>query len=417
MVTSSRTSDEIQILLIFHSTRSNNLGVGALTVSEIEVIRTAAARSGRQVHINVLDWKEDRAPYLAGPDISVRDVAGRYMFSPFGYFADARRADIVIDIGAGDSFADIYGRRRLSRIFLLKFLTHIAGTPLVVAPQTIGPFNRPVSKLLARMTLNRSSVLCTRDRKSTECLREIGVTRPVIEASDVALRLPYAEPAVRPPGRPRVGINVSGLLMNGGYDRRNMFGLSLDYPGLMARIVTSFLEHPEKPEVHLVPHVIVEERGAVEDDLTACTKLAEGKPGVIVAPRFRSPSEAKTYIAGLDFFAGARMHACIAAFSSGVAVVPMAYSRKFAGLFGSLGYTRTVDCTGQDEATILSAVIDGFSNRALLAAEARSALSVGRQKLAVYEDALVALLGEVGGTVPPAFPAKDRPEPGKAQAE
>ena len=205
--------------------------------------------------------------------------------------------------------------------------------------------------------------------------------------------------------------------MNGGYDRRNMFGLSLDYPGLMARIVTSFLEHPEKPEVHLVPHVIVEEKGAVEDDLTACTKLAEGKPGVIVAPRFRSPSEAKTYIAGLDFFAGARMHACIAAFSSGVAVVPMAYSRKFAGLFGSLGYTRTVDCTGQDEATILSAIIDGFSNRALLAAEARSALSVGRQKLAVYEDALVALLGEVGGTVPPAFPARDRPEPGKAQAE
>ena len=42
-------------------------------------------------------------------------------------------------------------------------------------------------------------------------------------------------------------------------------------------------------------------------------------PGTVLAPRFSTPSEAKTYIAGLDFFMGARMHACIAAFSSGVA--------------------------------------------------------------------------------------------------
>ena len=62
-------------------------------------------------------------------------------------------------------------------------------------------------------------------------------------------------------------------------------------------------------------------------------------PRAIVAPAFRTPVEAKSYIAGMDFFAGARMHACIAAVSSGVPVYPLAYSRKFNGLFvETLGY-------------------------------------------------------------------------------
>ena len=51
----------------------------------------------------------------------------------------------AIDIGVGDSFADIYGSSRLVRIFILKFLTHLARTPLVMAPQTIGPFTKPLS--------------------------------------------------------------------------------------------------------------------------------------------------------------------------------------------------------------------------------------------------------------------------------
>jgi len=41
---------------------------------------------------------------------------------------------------------------------------------------------------------------------------------------------------------------------------------------------------------------------------------------------------------------GARMHATIAAFSAGVPVVPMAYSRKFNGLFEeTLSYPHIVD--------------------------------------------------------------------------
>lgn len=382
---------ELLVSLIFHSTRSDNLGVGALTVADIAIIRSAAAKAGRKVRFNVIDWKDKRAPYVTGDDITVTEVGGKDLINPFGFFAMARRSDVVVDIGAGDSFADIYGPKRLRSMFIMKYATHLAMRPLVVAPQTIGPFTRGLSKTLARFSLNRSAVFATRDKLSTACARDLGVKRPIIEASDVALKLPYTAP-VKPQGGPlRVGLNVSGLLMAGGYDRKNMFGLKLDYPGLIDNIITSFQSLPEKCEVHLVPHVIVHDKNSPEDDYSASEALARKYPGVKLAPSFATPSEAKTYIAGLDFFAGARMHSCIAAFSSGVPVIPMAYSRKFAGLFGSLGYNHTVDCTTETGEAILQRLLSAFADRASLKNDLDTALAAGLQKLDAYEDALANL--------------------------
>lgn len=387
----------LNIALIMHSTRSDNLGVGALTVSEVEIIRGIARDLGREVSITVLDWKDPRQAYVGGPDIRIVDLDGKVLINPFGFFRHVLRADLAIDIGAGDSFADIYGGRRLTRMFVMKFLTHLARTPLVLAPQTVGPFKRPVSTALARISLRLCALVATRDRLSTDCVLGLGLRREVIEASDVALRLPFTAPASRAPGGPvRVGLNVSGLLMGGGYTGKNEFGLTMDYPGLVRDIIRHF--KAKGCEVHLVPHVIVAGgRMAGEDDARASQALATEFPGTVLAPAFTSPSEAKSYIAGLDFFMGARMHACIAAFSSGVPVVPMAYSRKFEGLFGSIGYGRTVDCTRETGTEIMAVIAAAFEDRATLAREAAEALARGREKLGAYEAGLRALMAKVGG--------------------
>jgi len=378
----------INVALVMHSARSDNLGVGALTVSEVEMIRAIARRNGIDVHITLLDWKDPRAPYVRGGDVTIVEMTGRDLRSPGGFWRQVRRSDLVVDIGAGDSFADIYGPRRLRNMFIMKFLTHLARRPLIVAPQTIGPFTRPLSRALARLSLRLSKVVASRDEKSTAALRELGIdtSRPgVVEASDVALRLPYTKPAPRPAGsRPRVGLNVSGLLMNGGYTGKNMFALKVDYPQLVRRIIEGFAAHPSGCELHLVPHVISADQ-PVEDDYAASLKLQADYPGVKIAPRFADPSEAKSYIAGLDFFMGGRMHACIAAFSSGVPVVPMAYSRKFAGLFGSLGYDATVDCTAEDGDAIVGKIFGAYDRRDELAAGMAAALERGLSKLGRYE--------------------------------
>lgn len=386
----------LRVCLIMHSTRSDNLGVGALTVSEIAILRDLAQRLGREIEITVLDWKDARTPYVGGPDIRIVDLDGRFLKDPRGFFATVRRSDMVIDIGAGDSFADIYGSGRLVRMYLMKFLTHLARTPLVVAPQTIGPFHKGWSKRLALLSLRLSALVATRDAKSTEALRALGYRGAATEASDVALRLPFTAPGPRPDGPPRVGINVSGLLMAGGYTGKNEFGIGLDYPGLIRDLIRTF--QSRGAEVHLVSHVIVREgRMVKEDDYRASAALAEEFPGTVLAPAFDSPSEAKSYIAGLDFFLGARMHACIAAFSSGVPVVPMAYSRKFEGLFGTIGYHRTVDCATETGEAIAAKILAGYDARETLAAEAAQALARGREKLLAYEQGLQALMEGIRG--------------------
>ena len=378
----------IKIALTFHSTRNDNMGVGALTLSEIAILREVARERNIKPEIVVVDSQEQRPPYVSAPDVEIREL--RELRSLGTIFRIFREADMVVDIGGGDSFSDIYGPKRIGRLLLLKYLTLLANRPLVLAPQTVGPFARGLWARLARPVIRRSAIVATRDHLSTEYLRGQGIRRELVEASDVALKLPWSKPEPASPGGPlRIGLNVSGLLMTGGYTGRNQFGLSTDYPTLVRNIITGFLNRAEDCEVHLIPHVITYTRGALEDDYQASLDLAgEFGDAVTVAPEFRDPSEAKSYIAGMDFFMGARMHACIAAFSTGVPVIPMAYSRKFAGLFGSLGYDRTVDCTSEENDVILQKIFAAFETRDTLRRDMEGALELGLARLGKYEAAL-----------------------------
>lgn len=379
----------VRICLIQHSTSSDNLGVGALTVSEVAILRNISKRIERPVEITIADWKDHRPSYVTGPDTEVVRMDARMMLSPSGYWRLARRSDLVIDIGAGDSFTDIYGAARLRRLFWLKGLAHIAGTPVVMAPQTIGPFVKGWSRLLARWTMRRSILVACRDDLSLEAATELGIQN-IVEASDLAMNLPYDPPAPRAPGGPvRVGLNVSALLMRGGYTGNNEFGLQSDYPNLIRDLIRFFLD--QGCELHLVPHVVPHDPsmgGYSEDDSHANLQLAKEFPEVICGPYFADPSAAKSYIAGMDFFAGARMHACIAAFSSGVPVVPMAYSRKFAGLFGTIGYHQTVDCTRDPAEEIFARVTAAFATRDALARDMKASAERGKDRVKRYANAL-----------------------------
>lgn len=382
---------KLNICLIQHSPNSDNLGVGALTASQLAILRDVGARTGRDLHFSLAAWKDPRPHYIKGDDIEVFELARKELLSPSGFWKRARAADLVLDIGAGDSFADIYGAKRLVLNLLMKEICFLNRVPLVLSPQTIGPFKRGWARRLAMRSLRKAAGVFPRDALSTAYVREAGYDGPLSETTDVAMRLPYDPPAPRAPGGPvKVGLNVSGLLMNGGYSGDNMFELTSDYPRLMHDLITAFTAL-DGVELHLVSHVISDAQ-PVEDDYRASQTLAAKFPGVVLAPKFETPLEAKSYIAGLDFFAGARMHACIAAFSSGVPVVPMAYSRKFAGLFGSVGYNHTADCKSMTNDQLFAAVMDGFENRATLKQDAKIAFGRAQNNLAAYEDRLAQII-------------------------
>lgn len=380
----------IKIALIGHDSRNDNLGVAALTVANVMAIRHVAQSLGQEIEIVILMGASKRESCISGPDIIERIV--RPIRKPWSVWQALRDCDLVVDIAGGDSFSDIYGSKRIYQILLPQYITHMMGLSLVIAPQTIGPFKHWFWRSLAKNSIRRAAVVTTRDSKSTAYIREMGLQREVIEASDVAMRLPYAQSDNSQEGPTRIGLNVSGLLMAGGYSGNNMFGLKSDYPSLVRNIVTHFTTQVPDCEVHLIGHVIAEQRDTMEDDYEACLTLSRDFPKAVVAPAFKTPQEAKSYISGLDFFMGARMHACIAAFSSGVPVVPMAYSRKFEGLFGTLGYPHIVDCASQSGDVILKTIIQAYEDRDVLARTAREAFARGLQNLERYDDALSKVL-------------------------
>ncbi|WP_425041417.1 polysaccharide pyruvyl transferase family protein [Primorskyibacter sp. S187A] len=391
----SQTSQPpLTIGLFWHSMNSDNLGVGALTLANIEILRQAAAVQGRRAQFIVLGWRDPRPWYFEADDIENQPFRQRELVRPGGRVAAAiARCDVIVDIGGGDSFTDIYGFRRFFNVCHAKTRTLLAGKPLILSPQTIGPFETWWARPMARAVMNRAQLVVSRDAPSTRFLADMGIKAPILEATDVAMGLSYERPGPRSEdGKVRVGLNVSGLLFNGGYTQDNQFGLKGDYPALIRAILAWAAAQPEV-EMHLVGHV-QSDHIAVEDDQRVSEALAEEFPGVQVAPVFGSPIAAKTYIAGLDFFMGARMHATIAAFSSGVPVIPMAYSRKFAGVFGTLGYPHVADCKTQSNDDILDIIQTGYANRKTLAGEVSQAMEGVNARLERYRTAIGDVIGK-----------------------
>lgn len=377
----------VTMALLWHSMNSDNLGVGALTLSNAEILRAAARKAGVTPRFLAMSWQDPRPDYGTWADIENLHFRTRHIPGPSGPLAQGlRRADIVVDIGGGDSFADIYGPKRFFTIWATKLHAIRMGKPLILSPQTIGPFDTAYARPLARWAMNRSRLVVSRDAPTTAFLEKLGVRQDcVLEATDVAMRLPYDTPKPGKPGdKIKVGLNVSGLLMSGGYTQSNQFGLKSDHPALIRRIIRLFQDRADV-ELHLVGHVQSREI-AVEDDHRANEALAREFPGVVVSPFFASPVEAKSYIAAMDFFMGSRMHATIAAFSSRVPVIPMAYSRKFAGVFGTLGYNRVVDCKNDSDDEIVARIEEGFANRDQLRSEIEPALVRVDDRLDRYTD-------------------------------
>ena len=355
----------IKIGLLWHSPRSGNLGVGALTLANMAIARDVAATLGLAPQFRIIGMRDTGPAYLSSDEADVFIVDAASLLRPDGCWAVMGAEDCVLDIGAGDSFADIYGLKRFLFLWLTKMLAIARRTPLLLSPQTIGPFTRTPYRQLAALALARSTAVFARDRMSLEATHKLAPRANTHLAVDVAFALPYEDQSrLRGGPRIRVGVNVSGLLFNEAESGRNRFGLSVDYAALMRGFISELVARPDV-EVHLVTHV-TEPGGHVDDDGAVADRLAREFPGVVRVPNFAGPSEAKSYISGLDFLTAGRMHACIAAFSSGTAVVPVAYSRKFSGLFGLLDYPWLVPVTGADTDEARAYLLDCFDRRAEL---------------------------------------------------
>lgn len=383
----NNSKKEITVGFLWHSLGSGNLGVGALTESNIAIVRSAAEKLNIKVNFLVLGTSDQSIPELAEELNQAGHTLECHRVRVFrkSYRDLIKRCDFVLDIGEGDSFADIYGFKRFLYHWLGKNIVCHLKKPLILSPQTIGPFDGRLTRLMAKQIMQRCKKIFARDHLSFEYLNSIGIKENTDQSIDVAFLLPFSK-TKHSGSHTKVGINVSGLLYGGGYTADNQFNLSVNYGNLIRKVIHHFSTQ-ENIEVHLISHVI-EPNMPTEDDYKIAKTIQLEYPKTILAPLFARPSEAKSYIAEMDFFTGARMHACIAAFSSGVAVIPFAYSRKFNGLFGSLDYNNFIDGKVDTEENALSKIILGFENRNALTQAIDPGNAKAKAKLKIYLNAI-----------------------------
>jgi len=385
----------LHIGLVWHTFGHDNLGVDALSRANASILEAAARRAGLELRLTTLGSGQKPvipdlpANVTIGPRISLKQIAqGRSEFLKV-----LKTCDLTIDIGEGDSFTDLYGRTRFLFHSATKLSSIFFRKPLVLAPQTIGPFVHPVHRWVAKQMLNRARAVFARDELSSAFLRDLGVSSPTDEFIDVAFRLPFT-PAIRTDSVTKVGINVSGLLFNGGYTGKNELGMALDYASYTRQLITALIAKPNT-EIYLFAHVASASAAGPDDDGPAIQTLAKEFPAVHIAPSFATSIEAKSWMSGLDFVVAGRMHACIGSYSAGVPVVPIAYSRKFNGLFGTLKYPYFVDGKATSTERALADTLKWFEDRDQLKSEIKASQSIISERLQRYEDFLVELLSAI----------------------
>ena len=387
-------STRLKIALPWHTYGHDNLGVDALSRANTAIIESAAASRGISVDFLTLGSGQKPRVHLLPPSVEIGPGPSLSQMARgnFDFFRALKNCDIAFDIAEGDSFTDIYGRRRFVLHCITKLASVLMRQPIVLSPQTIGPFDHPLHRRVAKFLMNRLTTVYARDKMSMAFLNDMKISTKKDEFIDVAFRLPFV-PARKTGDRVRVGINVSGLLYYGGYSGANELKMSLDYARYIEALIEALLDHRSDVEVNLFCHVAG--GGGRDDDAPAVAELGQRYPAVNVIPVFETSSDAKSWISGLDFVVAGRMHACIGAYSAGVPVVPVAYSRKFNGLFGTLNYPYFVD--GKSEATdiALARTLAWFEDRQTLIEAIEASRPIVNERLGRYEHEIGELLHRV----------------------
>lgn len=384
----------LRVGLLWHSLASGNLGVDALTTASLAILAEEASALGLAIDPIVIGMAESSRQRARRSDVAFFPVRRKTLLTSGAFWHLAGELDCVIDIGAGDSFADIYGLKRFGFLWLTKAILIARQTPLLLAPQTIGPFASPVASFLAAKVLARCENVVSRDRESLELVQRIAPAARAQQGIDVAFELPFADRSTeRGGGRVRIGINVSGLLAEQARSGTNRFGLTYDYLAAMEQLVTC-LSADEGNEVLVFTHV-AGNGDPRDDDGWAADRILALCPAARRIEDFPDACAAKSFISSLDVVVAARMHACVAAVSSGVPVIPVAYSRKFAGLFGSIGYDAGIPVRGLDTAGAVSAIVGQIEGRQALQPKVDHARAEAAARSSVYRSALRGLLQKV----------------------
>lgn len=243
---------------------------------------------------------------------------------------EIKSCDAVLSVG-GDNYSLDY--RLPSLLMGIDRLAMDLGKPVIVWGASVGPFEREPHFLPAiRNHLEKMALIAVRESISYEYLTVTLGLSNVIQMADPAFTLAKQSVDItsfwpKAASNGVIGLNISPLIER--YKRGTQ--------DLRAETIKFIRDAASKGYgVLLVPHVVPLDGGQNNNDAIYMAGILEElkmlSNAVTIMPASFNASEIKYVISQLRYFMGARTHATIAALSSGVPTLSIAYSVKAKGI-------------------------------------------------------------------------------------
>ncbi len=242
-------------------------------------------------------------------------------------------ADLVASVGA-ERINDNFYQVILFALYML-WVVQANGKFLVLFPQTIGPFHFRLTRFLSKKILSGCDLIYLRDARSSDTVRELGVSKPpVLDTCDVALLQPaapgtraksiLAEAGVPLDGKSLVGISA----MKWDYFKARGKSRYEDYRRAVAGVADDFVENHDARILFLATNVPV--HGCRENDVEVAEEiraLMRNRDRAYLISRLCTPAEMKSIMGLLEICLVTRMHACI--FATGILTPTFSINYQF----------------------------------------------------------------------------------------
>ncbi|NQU10441.1 polysaccharide pyruvyl transferase family protein [bacterium] len=316
-----------------------------------------------------------------------------------------RRASLVIDCGGGSLFSS---NRYWFYLGLYQHLFNLwaAGhrrIPVVIAPQSIGPFNKWADEQATRALLRRLHCVMVREPESARLLERWRVPCHLVpDAAFLGDFLPASSPALDPlvagaQDRARTGVNLGLTVLDWHWaDETAVHRREAIDEYLVKLVAVCDRVHARHPlHVHIIPQVTV---AFGDSDRGASEQLAAGLRGrvasVTVIDADLPAAQLQAFYGQMQVFVGSRMHSTILAMLAGVPAIGLAYQPKTFGTYELLGLREFVfDIRAFTVDAVAACLLGMIDNRTALRARVQTAVNRARGQVEqAFRDHVVPLL-------------------------
>ncbi len=289
----------------------------------------------------------------------------------FRYLPEFLMADVCVDI-SGDGYSDTtqYGLASSLSHSIQILIGTMLRKPVVICAQSVGPFRTRLTRFVAKFVINKVSLVTLREEVSEKYLRGLGINKPLVAVTgDFAFLLEpvsheetsrlLANEHVTAAKGVLVGLVLSAVISKWAFPEvTDLNEKNENYIETMAK-VADYLVESLGATVVLMPQCLGS--FARHDDRATMKRVyqkVKHQSSVFMINGDYVPQEIRGIIAECKLVVTAKMHAAIAAVSTYVPVVVLAYSFKTQGIFGGkLGLEKAIVDVGDKNSQELLATL------------------------------------------------------------